>query len=188
LLDTAIWTNLDSAIGPIKLLDPYYEFDFYKQQASVPDSGFVKYNLFNNDWGEIYLSATPYMDTYFSLVTETVFEYPYSFRTEKIWKPIAIGHPWIAVANAGYYRDLHNMGFQTFGHVIDESFDQIENNHDRLERIAQVVEDLCQQDLVSFLEQCYNVCKYNQQHLAEMRVKVRKEFPDRFFKFISTHA
>ena len=65
------------------------------------------------------------------------------------------------------------------------SFDQIENNQHRLERIAQVVEDLCQQDLAKFLEECYTVCKYNQQHLAEMRVKVRQEFPERFFQFIN---
>ena len=121
------------------------------------------------------------------MVTETVFNYPYSFRTEKIWKPIAIGHPWIAVDNQGYYRDLHNLGFQTFGHVIDESFDSMENNQDRLERIAQVIEDLCRQDLASFLRECYNVCKYNQQHLAEMRQQVRQEFPNRFEQFIQQH-
>lgn len=45
-----------------------------------------------------------------------------------------------------------------------------------LEQIATVVKDLCQQDLVKFLEECYNVCEYNRQHLAEMQVKVRKEF------------
>jgi len=60
----------------------------------------------------------------------------------------------------------------------------IDNNQDRLERIAAVVEDLCQQDLAKFLKECYNVCKYNQQCLAEMRIKVGKEFPDRFFQFI----
>jgi hypothetical protein len=173
LLDSAIWSNLDNTHGnPIKLLDPKYEFDFYQHNTELNQSGFVKYALFNNDWGEIYLNPRPYLDTYFSVVTETVFNYPYSFRTEKIWKPIAMGHPWIAVANQGYYRDMHNLGFQTFGHVIDESFDLIENNQDRLERTAEIIEDLCQQDLASFLKECYNVCKYNQQHLAEMRQQV----------------
>jgi hypothetical protein len=63
-------------------------------------------------------------------VSETVFTYPYSFRTEKIWKPIAIGHPWIAVSNFGYYRDMHELGFKSFGHLIDEKFDLIYNNVD----------------------------------------------------------
>ena len=82
---------------------------------------------------------------------------------------------------------MHNLGFQTFGHVIDESFDLIENNQDRLERVSQLVKDLCQQDLVSFLNECYNVCKYNQQHLAEMRIKVRAEFPKRFRQFMTKY-
>jgi hypothetical protein len=207
LLDQSLWTWLDTTTGKsrsiqlndhgsdlldnpnqIKYLPVEYEFNFYQDRIgqSTNDS-FVKYHLFNKEWGEIYLKSEPYIDTYFSLVTETVFDYPYSFRTEKIWKPIAMGHPWIAVANQGYYRDMHNLGFQTFGHMIDESFDSIENSQDRIERIAQVVEDLCQQDLASFLDACYNVCKYNQQHLAEMRQQVRQEFPNRFKQFIQQH-
>lgn len=186
LLDSAIWSNLDDTHNTaIKLLDPKYEFNFYQNNTASTYSGFAKYELFNNEWGEIYLTHMPYSETYFSLVTETVFDYPYSFRTEKIWKPVAIGHPFIVASNAGYYRDLHQLGFQTFGHVIDESFDRIDNSQDRLNRIAQVVADLCQQDLASFLNECYNVCKYNQQHLKEMQVKVRKEFPQRFEQYIN---
>lgn len=174
----------------IHYLPKKYEVDRYQHRVDLPlpNTTFMDDHLFDKEWGEIYVNALPYIDTYFSLVTETVFTYPYSFRTEKIWKPIAMAHPFIAVANAGYYRDLHQLGFKTFGHVIDESFDQIVNSQDRIERIAQVVEDLCQQDLASFLAECYNACKYNQQHLTEMRVKVSKEFPNRFLQFISTHA
>jgi hypothetical protein len=189
LLDSAIWSNLDNTHGdPIKLLDPKYEFDFYQHNTELNQSGFVKYALFNNDWGEIYLNPRPYLDTYFSLVTETVFDYPYSFRTEKIWKPVAIGHPWIAVANRGYYRDIHKLGFQTFGHVIDESFDQIDNNQERLARIVTVVNDLCQQDLPSFITAAQDVCKYNQQRLAELRLQVRKEFPQQFAQYINERS
>jgi hypothetical protein len=204
LLDQSLWSLLDghsNARGvlklmhqgqdlmktsrPVKYLDPGYEVDAYSANVDQPvQASYVKPALFNGDWGEIYLKAAPYVDTYFSVVTETVFDYPYSFRTEKIWKPIAMGHPWIAVANEGYYRDMRNLGFRTFDSVIDESFDLISNSQDRIERITQVVNDLCQQDLASFLKECYNTCKYNQQHLAEMRERVRKEFPERFFQFV----
>lgn len=187
-LSQAIWTNLDSAAGPIKLLDKKYEFDFYQETTDLPQDGFVKYKLFKDEWGEIYLKADPYLDTYFSVVTETVFTYPYTFRTEKIWKPIAIGHPWIAVSNAGYYRDMHNLGFKTFGHLIDESFDTIDHNPTRLERIELVIKDLCRQDLPSFITAAKETCKYNQEHLAELRVQVRKEFPQRFINFINERS
>ncbi len=186
LLEQSIWSNLDVTHGnELKLLAPEYEFDFYQKNVALEHSGFAKHTLFNNDWGEIYLNSRPYSDTYFSLVTETVFDYPYSFRTEKIWKPIAIAHPWIAVANRGFYRDMHNLGFQTFGHLLDETFDQIDNSADRLERIAMVVEDLCTQDLAQFANECYNVCKYNQQHLTELSLRIPRDFPGQFQNYIN---
>ena len=207
LLDQAIWTILDHRdsasrnlqlwhngvdlmreVRPVKYLDPYYEVEQYQQYINqTTEDRFKKHTLFNDTWGEIYLKAEPYEDTYFSVVTETVYDYPYSFRTEKIWKPIAIGHPWIAVSGYGYYRDLRNLGFRTFNGIIDESFDLVVDDQSRLNRIVKIVNELCQQDLASFLKECYNVCKYNQQHLAEMRLKVRQEFPDRFFQFIKKY-
>jgi hypothetical protein len=153
----------------------------------MPAAGTVKFNLFNNTWGDAVVDSAAYRDTYFSLVTETVFNYPYSFRTEKIWKPVAVGHPFIAVANRGFYRDMHKLGFRTFGHDVDESFDLIDNSQDRIERISQVVEDLCQQDLASFYKECYNVCKYNQELYAEMRHQVPRELPNQFHQFINQH-
>ena len=210
LLDRALWTMLDSRpvrwgkmkliengvdlfgeITPIQHLPSKYEYMQYQDvviKTDPSDRKFIKHDLFGNTWGEVYLQAEPYRDTYFSVVTETVFgENNYSFRTEKIVKPLAMGHPWIVAANTGYYRDLRNLGFQTFGHVIDESFDLIDSPMDRAERIVSIVNDLCQQDLASFLDSCYNVCKYNQQHLQELREQIRKEFPDRFWQFLQQY-
>jgi hypothetical protein len=172
----------------LHFLPKQYECPQYRDNIdSCPTSGTVKFNLFSHTWGDAVVHSEAYRDTYFSLVTETVFNYPYSFRTEKIWKPIAVGHPWIAVANEGFYRDLRNMGFKTFGHVIDETFDQISNSQDRIERISEIVEDLCQQDLASFYQECYNVCKYNQQHYAEYRHRVPRELPEQFQRFIEQY-
>ena len=213
ILEQALWTNLDdrpATFYPFQLppeagvkeyehtifeyrqLPRQYEVTRYHTQLDVPAADatrdlYKKYHLFNNEWGDIYLNAAPYIDTYFSVVTETVFEYPYSFRTEKTWKPIAMGHPTIFAANAGYYRDFHNLGFKTWDHLIDESFDQIDNVQDRIVRISQVVGDLCSQDLTAFLAAAEETCKYNQQHLAEMRWQVRREFPDHFRQFIKNH-
>lgn len=187
-LDQALWSNLDSQTGPIRTLPAHYEYSNLVQLNNVPATGFVKNHVFKNKWGDVYIHARAYQHSYFSVVTETVFDYPYSFRTEKIWKPIAVGHPFVAVANQGFYRDLHNLGFQTFASLIDESFDQIENNNDRLNRVVEVVQDLCQQDLASFLESCYNTCKYNQQHLTQLGPQLRKSFPARFANFIESHT
>jgi hypothetical protein len=179
--------NLMFRPNGVQTLPFKYEAEPHRAQLDTQPSGHepsIKWRLFNQTWGDAIVDGEAYRDTYFSLVTETVFNYPYSFRTEKIWKPIAVGHPFIAVANQGFYRDLHNLGFKTFGHVIDESFDQIDDNQRRIERIARVVEDLCQQDLDSFLAECYNVCKYNQEHYAEYRHRIPREFPDQFHQYL----
>jgi hypothetical protein len=214
LLDQAIWSNLDSSgrshknmklmyngidlmLEPleIKYLDAGYEVPRYRPNLAVePTNNFAKADLFNNgngfDWGEVYVHHTPYIDTYFSLVTETIFNYPYSFRTEKIWKPIAIGHPWIAVSNAGYYRDIRKLGFRTFENIIDESFDTIDNDLDRLTRIQHIVEDLCssERNLIDFLAAARPICDYNQKHLWNMRETVRREFPEKFLQFMRYHG
>jgi len=210
VLDQSLWTMLDSkptvvrsftfnenginvmaTPSELRRLPDEYEVDRYREPEFgpiIPDNAFLKQELFRKEWGEIYLEPGPYVDTYFSLVTETICaESVYSFRTEKMAKPLAIGHPFIVAGTPGYYRDLHRIGFRTFGHVIDESFDQIENAQARMDRIVDIVQDLCRQDLVSFLKECYNVCKYNQQHLAELRTQVRREFPERFFQFVNQH-
>ena len=45
LLDQAIWTNLDSATGPVRTLDPYYEYATYQNNVIASREGFVKYQL-----------------------------------------------------------------------------------------------------------------------------------------------
>jgi hypothetical protein len=206
ILEQSLWTMLDSRpcisrsfVLPdnsinlmatnteLRCLPKHYEVPLYKETTITPgppNRTFVKNELFNNTWGEIYLKAEPYIDTYFSLITETVVEQPWPFRTEKIAKPLAMGHPFIVATSPGYYQDLHRLGFQTFGHLIDESFDGIENHQDRMERIITIVQDLCQQDLDSFQKECYTVCKYNQQHLQELVPKLQADFPEKFFNLI----
>jgi hypothetical protein len=199
VLSQALWTNLDASpvyhhnyntdllekATEIKLLPAQYEVAQF-QTGIKPryENAFVKSELFDNLWGEIYIQAEPYIDTYFSVVTETVFDYPHSLRSEKIYKPIAIGHPWIAVANRGFYRDLKQQGFHTYHDLIDESFDNIDNNQDRLDRIAQVVQDLCCQNLADFLVAAEATSKYNQQHMAELGPRIRREFPQQFLTFV----
>lgn len=209
LLAQAIWTMLDGRrtqsddfvlqIGGQDIMATNSEISHLPDRYEVPryagfqrpDSyphQFVKHDIFNHEWGEIYLHAEPYIDTYFSLVTETVYETSYSFRTEKIAKVLAMGHPWVCAANRGFYQDLRDLGFRTFDGIIDESFDTIDNHQDRIDRLLQIVRDLCQQDLQAFLHEAEPVCKYNQQFLPEFIQRHRSEFPARFQQFIQRHA
>jgi hypothetical protein len=170
-------------------LPAHYEVERYRDRSQVmTDHHNIKFDVFDNEWGEIYIESAPYIDSYFSVVTETILEGTHSFFTEKIVKPLAQGHPWIAATNSGFYRDLRALGFRTFDHVINESFDSIDNDQSRMDRIVDIVTDLCQQDLDGFLAACEDVCKYNQQQLLEVARQENQSFPERFFQFIDQHA
>lgn len=199
LLDRALWTCLQPHVDmpwtstlttestePIRLLPLEYEIDrAIPNLKSAPTDNFVKHHLFNNTWGDAIVNPSAYVDTYFSVVTETIYDYPYTFRTEKIWKPMIMCHPFVAVANAGYYRDLHNAGFRTFRHLIDESFDSISNSQDRMTRVVATIQDICYNGASSFLASAEEVCKYNQQHLREHNRREREQLPKNFARYIN---
>jgi hypothetical protein len=198
LLDRALWTNLGDRVEmtwssqlcteldePVRLLPQQYEIERAVPNMTNLPGGFVKHHLFGNTWGDAIVNPRAYTDTCFSVVTETIFDYPYTFRTEKIYKPMIMCHPFVVAANRGYYRDLHSAGFQTFGHLIDESFDSIDNPQDRADRIVDVVTDICYNGAASFLEAARSVCKYNYQQLREHNARERAELPERLAQYIN---
>lgn len=202
LLNLALWTNMQTTVDmpwtsilqtngeePMRLLPAYYEIErAVPNLESATAETFAKHHLFNNTWGDAIINPHAYIDTYFSVVTETIFDYPYTFRTEKIWKPMIMCHPFVAAANSGYYRDLHQAGFKTFGHLIDERFDAIENAQDRADRIVAVVSDICYNGASSFLTAAEDVCKYNQQHLREHNRREREQLPQNFARYINERS
>lgn len=68
-----------------------------------------------------------YNKTAYSLVCETSADNSISLFSEKITKPIIAHRLFIVVSGQNYLKNLRNLGFQTFGNIIDESYDQIEN-------------------------------------------------------------
>jgi|LakMenE01Jun11ns_1017448.scaffolds.fasta_scaffold9954839_8 hypothetical protein len=112
-----------------------------------------------------------YIDTYFTVITETDHDYYYTPPAEKIYRPMLIGHPFIAIAAPNFYKDLHDMGFKTFGTLIDESFDTINNHSDRLHKATQTIISLAKlskSDLDSFLSACKDICDYNREHMMSL--------------------
>lgn len=193
LLTHALWTNLGSHVElgftsslstfktePIRLLPPEYEIERARDRLT-PDlytnGGFIKHQLFGNTWGDAIVNPRCYTDTWFSLVTETIYDYPHTFRTEKIYKPILMAHPFVVAANRGYLRDLRAAGFQTFDSVIDENYDQIDCPSVRLERIIATVRYISQGGAAHFWEATRDICKYNQQHLIEHNRSERAQLP-----------
>lgn len=174
---------------PNRFLPPEYELPAVRERLpTAPQDQFAKYEMFGGAWQDASIHAPAYRDSYFSLVTETVYGYPYSFRTEKIWKPIMMGHPWICAANQHFYRDLRRMGFRTFDTLIDESWDLEAHNQTRMERIVTVVDQLCRSNLDDFLEAARPICEHNRERFHELSLQVQQQLPARFFEFLRPHC
>ena len=96
---------------------------------------------------QTYSNTAWYNTTNFSLVAETL---PYTgkeelFVTEKTFKPIELSHPFIIYGNQGTLTYLHGLGFETFDHIIDESYDREPNLRARLVAIDTVLKTLYQE-------------------------------------------
>lgn len=87
-----------------------------------------------------------YDSTFLTVVTETIFIDNTAFVTEKIFKPIALGHPFILVAGQGTLKALREMGFKTNFLGIDEDYDYIENPVRRFEILHRYLLDFIKKD------------------------------------------
>jgi hypothetical protein len=97
-------------------------------------------------------------------VTETVYTGRRLQLTEKTFKPIALGMPFVLTATAGSLAYLRSYGFKTFGDVWDESYDLERNNFVRAEKVAAVLkklDDLSASAKQELFEACWPIIEHN---------------------------
>jgi hypothetical protein len=115
---------------------------------------------------------TYFRESYFSLVTETYF-FPSHwlkskdgtileddqtiFFSEKIFKPILMKHPFVLVGRPHALSYLRNLGYKTFSPFINESYDDIENDEERLIAIVEEVSRLDKFTVNEWLEWQANI-------------------------------
>lgn len=100
------------------------------------------------------------------LVTETVASGRRLHLTEKTFKPIAMGMPFIIVGTKGSLNYLREYGFKTFEGIWDESYDDAEDQ-DRIACIASLLQKLDQLSASSkqdLFEQCWPIIEHNWNH------------------------
>jgi hypothetical protein len=101
--------------------------------------------------------------SYFSVVFESRFEKPkpYSFYTEKLMRAVLYKHPFILMSTPQSLNYLRTAGYKTFDSVWPEDYDNIEDYSERVERVTQIVKDLCSQDLDGIISQCSEIVEHN---------------------------
>lgn len=85
-----------------------------------------------------------FQQSYFSIITEGDFDRGENRQmfTEKVLKCFLHGHPFIVIGLPGTLEALHDMGFITFGSIIDESYDKELNDQKRLEMCWKEIDKL----------------------------------------------
>jgi hypothetical protein len=107
-----------------------------------------------------------YTDSYCNIVLETHFDTDQSggvFLTEKIFKPIKYAQPFVIVGPAGSLRTLRSLGYRTFDHAVDTSYDLIENNTLRWLALLDTLREIKKKNLSQWFELCRVDLEHNQQ-------------------------
>lgn len=114
-----------------------------------------------------------YENSLVSVVTETTFYHGAGlnearFLSEKIFKPIAVGHPFIFVTVPKSLELLRSLGYKTFHPFIDESYDNEFDDCTRLKLILKEIEKISNysdKEVSEFIKNVKGICDYNQQLL-----------------------
>ena len=84
-----------------------------------------------------------YETSCFSLVGETEFFDEWKdYSTEKVLKPIQQLHPFVVIGRPYILKDLKSYGFKTFSEFWDESYDNEENNAERIRKVYSTINNL----------------------------------------------
>lgn len=109
-----------------------------------------------------------YKNSLMSVITETIFLHDVSFVTEKIFKPITMGHPLILFASHGTLRSLEKMGFKINWCNIDPSYNDIQDNQLRFNATQKVLNDwikLSRIQKIKSIEESMDTLEHNFKHI-----------------------
>tara|TARA_R110000868_G_scaffold411120_1_gene701875 strand:+ start:596 stop:1138 length:543 start_codon:yes stop_codon:yes gene_type:complete len=96
-------------------------------------------------------SGNPRSDFYnniaIDIVTETAFNYPTPYFSEKSIRPLLYKRMFVLVAPVGQLEMLKHHGYKTFSPFINEEYDNIADPFDRMTHIIAEIERLCSMPL-----------------------------------------
>jgi hypothetical protein len=128
-------------------------------------------------------NSLDYAQTGMEIVLETLFDDSRWHLTEKALRPIACGKPFMLVATAGSLEYLRSYGFETFGDLIDESYDLETDPVARLNAVIQEMSRIAAMssaDKIVLWDQLHKIAERNQQRFFsdEWQAGVVQEYVD----------
>ena len=132
----------------------------YSIEMTSPDKEISNGGINNIVWA--YTDADV-ENTFLSLVTESLVDG--LFFSEKTFKPIVAGQPFIILAGSGHLELLKKFGYKTFSDYWDESYDIEIDLVKRVEKIIQVLQylnSLSTEKLISIRQSMIPILEHNQ--------------------------
>lgn len=123
-----------------------------------------------------------YENSLVSVVNETNFYTHYHpesarFLSEKIFKPIAVGHPFIIVSVPKTLELLKSLGYKSFHPYIDESYDNEFNDFERMKKILKEIEkisNMTDDQVKEFIKNVKPIAEHNQQLIKNKTIPFMK--------------
>lgn len=112
-----------------------------------------------------------YRNTRYSIVCESIGQGSTFFMTEKIMKVLWAQRVFVLFGIQGYLAELQRQGFQTFGDIIDESYDKIENPWERWQAAWQASQRLAAMDYESVMSATAHRRLHNFHNLSRIHVQ-----------------
>lgn len=111
------------------------------------------------------LDIEQYRKSFFSVVSETyVGNYVEPFLSEKTFRAIACGLPFIISSAPGAFTKLKAQGFESFYLIFDETYDHEQSPQKRFEMIIRQLNEICKLSLSDINDMYRNikpVCEHN---------------------------
>ena len=177
ILKKSNWDDEPSLFDPIDWDLPYYEWKkFYDMGPWTADK--LTLSEHNQHW---HVEPQHYNNAYWNFITETGIEEE-AFLSEKTFKPIANLQPFVIMGGRRSLRLLHDLGYQTFGEFIDESYDDIKNPEIRIKNATRQAINLAKMthpQHIKLMKQLKPVLEYNRNHFFSSKNRI-----ENFVKYI----
>jgi hypothetical protein len=131
-----------------KCIDKHYTNELYNidnlqliQSAVASIDHLLPIQGFDNSVEYTTIPKNIVSDAYLSIITETFYTGPELFFSEKIFNSMLYNHFFVYLGPAHSLKHLKSLGFKTWGHIINESYDDIENNAERLYAVTDAINE-----------------------------------------------
>jgi hypothetical protein len=114
-----------------------------------------------------------YQHTRYSIVCETIGDGPDFFFTEKTMKVLWAQRVFVMFGVQYFLKNLHDLGFQTFGNILDESYDAIADHVQRRAAAWKAAEQLTLLDYDTVLSITQSAREHNHSRMVELEKEMQ---------------